>query len=110
MQVRLPAALPWILTLLLCVTGGAAQADVELPSKFGNTGGVSNTRHNMTQRQASGGPAGVLMDPYRNDYGEVCVYCHTPHGANANVTLPLWNRTIRATNYITYAALRTMIT
>jgi hypothetical protein len=47
------------------------------------------------------------MDPYRNDYAEVCVYCHTPHGANANVQLPLWNRTIRATTYTTYSQLGT---
>lgn len=47
------------------------------------------------------------MDPYRNDYGEVCVCCHTPHGANSNVALPLWNRTIRAASYTTYAALGT---
>ena len=116
MQVRSPAAVLWMwmwmwaLTALLCVMAGPAKADVELPTKFSNTGGVANTRHNMTQRQVSGGPAGALMDPYRNDYGEVCVYCHTPHGANANIALPLWNRTIRATTYTTYAALGTMMT
>jgi hypothetical protein len=47
------------------------------------------------------------MDPYRNDYGQVCVYCHTPHGANANVQLPLWNRTQKATAYQTYDQLGT---
>lgn len=26
-----------------------------------------------------------------NNYGEICVYCHTPHGANENVSV-LWNR------------------
>ena len=29
-----------------------------------------------------------------NQYNEVCVYCHTPHNANANVTAPLWNRQV----------------
>ncbi len=82
-------------------------ADGDLPTRFSNRGSIANTRHNLTQRQASGGPNGVLMDPYRNDYGEVCVYCHTPHGANSNVVLPLWNRTIKATTYTTYAALGT---
>lgn len=94
---------------LALATLGQAQADVDLPTKFSNSGSIANTRHNLTQRQASGGgPSGVLMDPYRNDYAEVCVYCHTPHGANANVTLPLWNRTIKATTYTTYAALGTV--
>ena len=58
-------------------------ADVDLATKFTNQGSIGNTRHNLTQRQVSGGgPAGVSMDSYRNDYEEVCVYCHTPHGAN----------------------------
>jgi hypothetical protein len=86
----------------------SAWADTDLTSKFTNRGSIGNTRHNLTQRQASGGgPSGAIMDPYRNDYGEVCVYCHTPHGANTNVTLPLWNRTIKSTTYTTYAALGT---
>lgn len=29
-----------------------------------------------------------------NNYDEVCVFCHTPHGASTSVTnAPLWNRT-----------------
>lgn len=83
-------------------------ADVDLTSKFSNQGSVANTRHNMTQRQSSGGgPSGALMDAYRNDYQEVCVYCHTPHAANTTVNLPLWNRTIKVTTYTTYEQLGT---
>jgi mono/diheme cytochrome c family protein len=90
------------------LAAAAAWAAGDLPTKFSNRGSIGNTRHNLTQRQTSGdGPSGQNMDPYRNDYGEVCVYCHTPHGANANVTLPLWNRTIKATTYTTYASLGT---
>ncbi len=94
------------LAMLVPPLVGTAWADAAPPSKFTNQGSVTNTRHNMTQRQASGG-VGSPMDPYRNDYGEVCVYCHTPHGANADVALPLWNRTVRATVYTTYDTLRT---
>ena len=47
------------------------------------------------------------MDGFRNNYGEVCVYCHTPHGADTNVKLPLWNRTTLATTYKTYNELKT---
>lgn len=81
----------------------AAFADVDLPTKFSNQGTIGNTRHNLTQRQASGGgPAGVTMDQYRNDYQQVCVYCHTPHAANQNINAPLWNRTVRTTTYTLY--------
>lgn len=80
-----------------------ASADVDLTTKFSNETTVGNTRHNLTQRQtAGGGPNGSIMDPYRNDYVEICVYCHTPHGANTNIAVPLWNRTIKATSYTLY--------
>ena len=95
--------------LLSVLTAGPAWADVDLPTKFTNIGSVGNTRHNLTQRQASGGgPAGATMDSYRNDYLEVCVYCHTPHGSNSTTpTAPLWNRTMKAVTYQTYDLLNT---
>ena len=100
----------WALGLLLVMFAApqVVTADGDLPSKFSNQGSVGNTRHNLSQRQTSGGgPSGVNMDPYRSDYGEVCVYCHTPHGANTNVKAPLWNRNIPATTYTTYDKLGT---
>ncbi|EHR72957.1 doubled CXXCH motif-containing protein [Burkholderiales bacterium JOSHI_001] len=94
---------------LACLIGAVAPALAagDLPTRFDNRGSIANTRHNLTQRQATGGPNGITMDSSRNNYGEVCVYCHTPHGSNSNVALPLWNRTIKATTYTTYAALGT---
>jgi hypothetical protein len=102
----------WLAGVVLAgVLSGAwitADADTDLPTKFSNRNTIANTRHNLTQRQAEGGgPSGAPMDRYRNDYSEVCVYCHTPHGANTNVALPLWNRTIKATTYTTYNQLGT---
>jgi hypothetical protein len=109
-----PQARPALGLLLALALLGAlglttpARADVDRPSLFDNRGSIANTRHNLTQKQpGGGGPNPTFMDRTRNDYGEVCVYCHTPHGANQNVALPLWNRTIRSTTYTTYAALGT---
>jgi len=91
---------------LLALGFNLAYADV--PTKFSYKDSISNTRHNLTQRPANGiGPDATWMDFSRNDYGEVCVYCHTPHGANTTVTLPLWNRTMKATTYTTYNQLGT---
>lgn len=75
---------------------------------FSNVGSILNTRHNLTQSTLNPrfGGSGQMAN-YRNDYGEVCVYCHTPHGANANVAAPLWNRNIPATTYTTYDKLNT---
>lgn len=97
----------WAIVAGFALVGTAALADVDLATKFTNQGSVANTRHNMTQRPPAGGVNGAIMDPYRNNYGEVCVYCHTPHGANTDIALPLWNRTIRPTTYATYDLLGT---
>ena len=85
----------------------------DYPTQFPNQGGIVNTRHNLSLRNASGDLFGgelsgmFYMDTYRNNYGEVCVYCHTPHGANSSVPVPLWNRNIPSTTYITYNQLNT---
>jgi len=102
----------WVISAVLSVVAlwaaGAALADVDLPTKFTNRDTVGNTRHNLMQRQVSGGgPAGATMDSFRNDYQEVCVYCHTPHGANTTVAAPLWNRTMKVNTYQTYDLLGT---
>ena len=99
------------LGVLVLGSGGfsaVSLADVDLPTKFSNQGTIGNTRHNLTQRQVSGGgPAGATMDSFRNDYQEVCVYCHTPHGANQSTAAPLWNRTMKSNVYQTYDLLGT---
>ena len=85
----------------------------DIPTQFPNQSSIINTRHNLTFRNASGNyfPSPELnmgiMDFTRNDYGEVCVYCHTPHAANGSVAAPLWNRNIPSTTYTTYDQLNT---
>lgn len=66
---------------------------------------IANTRHNLTQSWA---PLNMFMDEYRNNYGEVCVYCHTPHGASGATVAPLWNRTKPAGIYTVYSAPTTL--
>ncbi len=82
-----------------------ASADVDIPTKFSNQGSIANTRHNLTQRTI--GPGYIAMNAYRNNYNEVCVYCHTPHGASTVVKAPLWNRTASSATYKTYDELNT---
>lgn len=68
-------------------------------SQAGAISSIADTRHNLTMSYNSSGAA---MNSFRNDYGAICVYCHTPHGANDQIQAPLWNRTINPGNYITY--------
>lgn len=93
------------LALMLAGVVLSLQALADPVSKAPNMGSIVNTRHNLTQSFL--GVGANWMDGSRNDYGEVCVYCHTPHGANTNIAAPLWNRTQRATTYTTYNALGT---
>jgi len=101
---RLSAAGWMAVVAVVCSASAPAFAAGDLDTSFGNSQSVARTRHNMTQRQPGGPPPyGELMDTYRNNYGEVCVYCHTPHGASP-VALPLWNRTIEAQTYQQYSS------
>ncbi len=72
--------------------GACASADGWDPlSQASTIGSIANTRHNLT---VSFSTEQAFMDIGRNDYGAVCVYCHTPHGGNTQIQAPLWNRTI----------------
>lgn len=94
--------------------GVAVWGGTDRPSEYTNMGSILNTRHNFTFRSQSGvdllaggpnvGGAAKMADNVTN-YGEVCVYCHTPHGANASAAAPLWNRVIPTTTYSTYDTL-----
>jgi len=84
--------------------GAVAFADGWDPeTKASNSGSIANTRHNLTfQYNIDAGGNGIVMDFARNNYGEVCVYCHTPHGGNKQIKAPLWNRTVNPGNYTIY--------
>lgn len=96
----------WLVLMAALITTQAAIAQNDAPTGFTNQGGVTNTRHNMMQSTQETF-AGASMNPYRNSYGEVCVYCHTPHGANTSAAAPLWNRLLPTTTYTTYDQLNT---
>ncbi len=82
-------------------------------SCYTNKDSIANTRHNMRQpwsKNLNGPASPIVLDVHnnaRNDYEEVCVYCHTPHGSNSTIAIPLWNRTNRPTTYQTYNQLGT---
>jgi mono/diheme cytochrome c family protein len=95
------------ISILLSGTVNVVLAANDVPSRFTNMGGVLNTRHNMSQSTESL-QGGATMNNFRNNYGQVCVYCHTPHGANTSAAAPLWNRNLPTTTvYSTYDKLNT---
>ncbi|HET8747981.1 MAG TPA: cytochrome c3 family protein [Ramlibacter sp.] len=61
---------------------------------------LANSKHNLT----SGGP-GVTPS---GDAEEICVFCHTPIGADASAAVPQWNRALPSpAMYRTYDTLGT---
>lgn len=69
-----------------------------------NTYGITNTRHNLLFNWQPSTAMVTIGDSFRNNYGEVCVYCHTPHGGQ-NSNAPLWNRALPASgNYTPYSS------
>jgi predicted CXXCH cytochrome family protein len=64
---------------------------------------ISTTKHNL-------GSTGVAGNNKFSGTNEICVFCHTPHGANTATTkpAPIWNRGFTATSaYTTYDSLGT---
>ena len=65
--------------------------------------GISSTKHNL-------GTSGAGSNDYGVETGTaaICVFCHTPHGADTSAPVPLWNRQMSAAGaYTTYASMGT---
>ncbi len=77
----------WGLTLL--VLGGVAGG-----LRADRTPNIVNTKHNLSVS----GP-GTVKSSTNN---EVCVFCHTPHGASTAPGAPLWNRQLSGQTYTVY--------
>ncbi len=53
--------------------------------------GIAGSPHDLS--------SGLDTNP---DNNEVCVYCHTPHGARLDIEAPLWNKPAVSTTYTSY--------
>ena len=89
----------WILIPIICV-GVVVLATI---SAKGNS--MVGSKHDMgyLNQRAFGSDVGPMQGTAYNDYGEICVYCHTPH--NSDPIAPLWNRQLPSTtNYKVYTS------
>ena len=61
---------------------------------------IANSKHNL-------GSSGTGVNKFSGT-AEICVFCHTPHGADTSAAVPLWNRTLPApASFTTYDSLGT---
>lgn len=60
---------------------------------------ITNSRHNLT----SSNSVGTSYFTPTSATAEICVFCHTPHGANTAVSAPLWNKAASTATYQMYS-------
>ena len=58
--------------------------------------GIASTKHNLT----STGPGPNKVSA--GDSNQICVFCHTPHGADTSASVPLWNKKLGSNTYSVY--------
>lgn len=75
-----------------------ALAPPAVSAQVGNEG-VKDTKHNFSN-SAGRDPSFNDLSASVADYGEICVYCHTPHGGQTNA--PLWNRQFTTSTFTMY--------
>ena len=84
-----------IVILWLVIMGASHAAESTMPRQSD----ISNTLHNLSTTGSGTTKA--------NSESQICAFCHTPHGANADaqtINAPLWNRDITLGNDSTYIA------
>lgn len=69
-------------------------AAVAAPAAAERISDIRNTKHNLSV-SGPGEVRAVSED-------EICIFCHTPHAANEDAPVPLWNRQLSGATYIPY--------
>ena len=59
--------------------------------------GIADTKHNLST-------SGTGSIHTTDGTGEICVFCHTPHGADTTVAAPLWNRAKTTATFSVYSS------
>jgi doubled CXXCH motif protein len=87
---------PRIAAFLLSLTyAGVLWVGAAAPATAVGISDIRNTKHNLSA--GSGNAVTATTE------SQVCVFCHTPHGATPGVA-PLWNRRLGTTTYTPYTS------
>lgn len=86
---------PWMVAVALVVALFAATGKTALAQ--GTNDDIRSSKHNF-----SAGRDPTFNNLNVANYGEVCVYCHTPHGGQT--AAPLWNRAFGVGPYQMYTS------
>jgi hypothetical protein len=83
-----------VLSALVIILGGGGTQAGSLPAD--RVSDVVNTKHNLSAQSSL-----ATRNVKASSEDEICVFCHTPHGANLEQG-PLWNRNLSSATYNTY--------
>jgi len=56
----------------------------------------------ITPGRINNTPHDLVISSTDDSKGEICVFCHTPHGARTDIAAPLWNKPATGSTYTTY--------
>lgn len=97
-RVPMSALRGWSATVAIIA---AALVAVATPASLSaQSDNIAITKHNFSTTSGRSTVTGAAALTGVADYGEICVYCHTPHGGQTGA--PLWNRAFGATAYNMY--------
>ncbi|ROR32914.1 cytochrome c3 family protein [Inmirania thermothiophila] len=87
--------LQWVACIVLAGLAPAAWAAHEnLPNRVND---IASTKHNLSAASSN------TVRAAAGETTEICVFCHTPHGAT-QAKAPLWNRKLSSATYTTYGS------
>jgi hypothetical protein len=66
---------------------------------------VVGSKHDFTTANGTVGNPGGGAQNTTSATTEVCVFCHTPHGAATGAPVPLWNKVLSTGSYTRYSSL-----
>lgn len=88
---HMPLVRVWLIFLLVMLAINVATA--------ARVSDVLNTKHNF-----SATPSSASRTVQAVNESEICVFCHTPHGGQADAFGPIWNRSLSGATYVPYTS------
>jgi hypothetical protein len=67
--------------------------------------GVVGSKHDFTAANGTVGNPGGTGQGNTTATTQVCVFCHTPHGAQTDAAVPLWNKVLTTATYTRYSSI-----
>jgi len=74
------------------------------PAGAAKVADVRNTKHNLSATAPTITPDSGARNVVATSETQICVFCHTPHGAENIPKAPLWNRKLSGATYTTYTS------